>query len=55
MGWWERTALTVGGVMGHYMPSLVVPAIMARLRHETQYVILPAEEQELHAYLVTRR
>lgn len=55
MDWWERVALVVGGVMGHYMPGLVVPAIMARLRQETRYVILPAEEEELHAYLARRR
>lgn len=55
MEWWERVALVVGGVMGHYMPSLVVPPIMMRLRQETRYVILPAEEEELRAYLQTRR
>lgn len=55
MEWWERVALVVGGVMGHYMPSLVVPPIMMRLRQETRYVILPAEEEELRAYLQKRR
>lgn len=55
MDWWERVALAVGGVMGHYLPGLVVPAIMARLRQETRYVILPAEEEELHDYLAQRR
>ena len=55
MDWWERVALVVGGLMGHYMPSLVVPPIMARLRQETRYIILPAEEDELRAYLTKRR
>src|SRR3954449_6368665 len=40
MDWWERGALALGGVMAHYLPSLVVPPIVARLRHETQSVIL---------------
>jgi RHH-type proline utilization regulon transcriptional repressor/proline dehydrogenase/delta 1-pyrroline-5-carboxylate dehydrogenase len=55
MEWWERVGLVVGGVMGQYMPSLVVPPIMMRLRQETRYVILPAEEEELRAYLEKRR
>src|SRR5512144_260143 len=43
MEWWERVALMLGGVMGHYLPSLVVPPIVARLRHETESLILPGE------------
>ena len=55
MQWWERAALTLGGVMGHYLPSIVVPPIVARLRHETESLILPGEEEELHRYLAERR
>ena len=55
MEWWERVALMLGGVMGHYLPSLVVPPIVARLRHETESLILPGEEEELHRYLAERR
>jgi RHH-type proline utilization regulon transcriptional repressor/proline dehydrogenase/delta 1-pyrroline-5-carboxylate dehydrogenase len=47
MHWWERAGLILGGVIGHYMPSLVVPPILARLRHETEPFILPAEEEDL--------
>ena len=36
-------------------PSLVVPPIVARLRHETQNVILPGEEEDLRRYLEERR
>ena len=36
MDWWERVALLLGGAMAHYLPSLVVPPIVSRLRHETQ-------------------
>src|SRR2546425_715128 len=32
MEWWERVALMLGGVMGHYLPSVIVPPIVARLR-----------------------
>src|SRR5215472_407635 len=55
MQWWERVALVLGGVMGHYLPSLVVPPIVARLRHETESLILPGEEDELRRYLAERR
>src|SRR5262249_50502255 len=55
MEWWERVALLLGGVMGHYLPSLVVPPIVARLRHETESLILPGEEDELRRYLAARR
>jgi len=41
MDWWERVALSLGGVMAHYLPALVVPPIVARLRQETANVILP--------------
>src|SRR5207249_147577 len=52
---WERVALLLGGAMAHYLPSLVVPPIVARLRHETQNVILPGEEEDLRRYIEERR
>jgi RHH-type proline utilization regulon transcriptional repressor/proline dehydrogenase/delta 1-pyrroline-5-carboxylate dehydrogenase len=55
MDWWERLGLLVGGAMAHYLPSLVVPPIVSRLRHETQNVILPGEEEDLRRYLEERR
>ena len=55
MDWWERVALLLGGAMAHYLPSLVVPPIVARLRHETQNVILPGEEEDLRRYIEDRR
>src|SRR6266851_5411216 len=55
MEWWERVALILGGVMGHYLPSVIVPPIVARLRHETESLILPGEEEELQRYLAERR
>src|SRR3977135_1063055 len=36
LGGWERIGLPLGAVMGPYLPSLVVPPIVARLRHETE-------------------
>jgi RHH-type proline utilization regulon transcriptional repressor/proline dehydrogenase/delta 1-pyrroline-5-carboxylate dehydrogenase len=53
--WWERAALVLGAAMAHYLPSLVVPPIAGRLRHETQSVILPGEEEDLRRYLAERR
>jgi RHH-type proline utilization regulon transcriptional repressor/proline dehydrogenase/delta 1-pyrroline-5-carboxylate dehydrogenase len=55
MDWWERVALLLGGAMAHYLPSLVVPPIVARLRHETQNVILPGESEDLRRYIDERR
>src|SRR5262245_38833852 len=55
MDWWERVGLLLGGAMAYYLPSLVVPPIVARLRHETQNVILPGEEEDLRRYLEERR
>ena len=55
MEWWERTGLVLGGVMAHYLPSMVVPPLIARLRQETRSVILPGEEAELRRYLHKRR
>jgi RHH-type proline utilization regulon transcriptional repressor/proline dehydrogenase/delta 1-pyrroline-5-carboxylate dehydrogenase len=55
MEWWERIGLTVGAVMGQYLPSLVVPPIVARLRHETESLILPGEADDLRRYLEERR
>jgi len=55
MEWWERIGLTLGALMGQYLPSLVVPPIVARLRHETEALILPAEDEDLRRYLAERR
>jgi RHH-type transcriptional regulator, proline utilization regulon repressor / proline dehydrogenase / delta 1-pyrroline-5-carboxylate dehydrogenase len=55
MDWWERVALALGGAMSHYLPNLVVPPVIARLRQETRAVILPGEEGDLRRYLQQRR
>ena len=55
MEWWERVGLILGGVMAHYLPSVVVPPILARLRQESDSFILPAEEDDLRRYLAERR
>jgi len=55
MEWWERIGLTFGALVGQYVPSLVVPPIVARLRHETEALILPGEAEDLRRYLAERR
>ena len=52
---WERIGLWLGGALSRYLPGLVVPPIIARLRHETRSVILPGEEEDLRRYLRERR
>ena len=52
---WEQVALWVASAIGEYMPRLVVPRVVAKLRRETRTVILPSEEQALSEYLQRRR
>ncbi|MEM7032404.1 MAG: bifunctional proline dehydrogenase/L-glutamate gamma-semialdehyde dehydrogenase [Chloroflexota bacterium] len=52
---WEQVALELGTRIGQYIPHLVVPFVVARLRAETRSVILPGEEDPLREYLQTRR
>ncbi|MGB0387601.1 MAG: proline dehydrogenase family protein [Ardenticatenaceae bacterium] len=52
---WERLGLRLGALVGQVLPQAVVPAIVARLRAETKYVILPGEEKPLQSYLHKRR
>ncbi|MCC6174165.1 MAG: proline dehydrogenase family protein [Chloroflexi bacterium] len=52
---WERFGLALGGLLGPSLPSLVVPAIVTRLRQETQAVMVPGEEHALRRYLRMRQ
>ncbi|MEZ4863654.1 MAG: bifunctional proline dehydrogenase/L-glutamate gamma-semialdehyde dehydrogenase [Caldilineaceae bacterium] len=52
---WEQVALDLGSRIGQYIPHLVVPFVVAKLRAETSNVILPGEEDALRAYLKKRR
>lgn len=53
--WWERAALAIGAQVGQILPDLVVPFIVAKVRQETQSVILPGEEKQMLAYFANRR
>lgn len=52
---WEQVALELGTRIGQYIPHLVVPLVVAKLRAETSSVILPGEEESLRTYLQKRR
>ena len=52
---WEQVALELGTRIGQYIPHLVVPFVVAKLRAETSSVILPGEEDPLRDYLQQRR
>ncbi|MBV7336223.1 bifunctional proline dehydrogenase/L-glutamate gamma-semialdehyde dehydrogenase [Chloroflexi bacterium TSY] len=52
---WEQVALDLGTRIGQYIPHLVVPFVVAKLRAETHNVILPGEEGALRDYLAQRR
>jgi RHH-type proline utilization regulon transcriptional repressor/proline dehydrogenase/delta 1-pyrroline-5-carboxylate dehydrogenase len=52
---WEQIALALGTRVGEYIPHMVVPFVVAKLRAETSSVILPGEEDPFRAYLQKRR
>lgn len=51
----ERIALGLGNLAGQVLPKIVVPAIVAKLRQETENVILPGEARAFSKYLSKRR
>ncbi len=55
MDGWERLGLSWSGAIARYLPALVVPPLVARLRRETSNVILPGEARGLRRYLKARR
>ena len=52
---WEQAALELGTRVGQYIPHVVVPFVVAKLRAETSSVILPGEEDPFRSYLEKRR
>ncbi|MCB0060558.1 MAG: hypothetical protein KDE19_00515, partial [Caldilineaceae bacterium] len=52
---WEQVALELGTRIGQYIPHMVVPFVVAKLRAETSSVILPGEEEPFREYLQKRR
>ncbi|MGJ3239192.1 MAG: bifunctional proline dehydrogenase/L-glutamate gamma-semialdehyde dehydrogenase [Anaerolineae bacterium] len=52
---WEQLALALGSQVAKYLPALVIPLIVERIRQETTNVILPAEEKPFKQYLHKRR
>ena len=52
--WWERAALALGAQVSRFLPHLVVPFIVARLRQETTSVILSAQPRRFRRYLTRK-
>ncbi|MEL7434267.1 MAG: bifunctional proline dehydrogenase/L-glutamate gamma-semialdehyde dehydrogenase, partial [Chloroflexota bacterium] len=52
---WERLALALGSQTAKYLPALVIPLIVERIRQETDTVILPAADAPFSKYLKKRR
>jgi RHH-type proline utilization regulon transcriptional repressor/proline dehydrogenase/delta 1-pyrroline-5-carboxylate dehydrogenase len=52
---WERVAMGTGAIAGRFLPKVVVPAVVARVRAETAAMILPSEERQLADHLARRR
>ena len=53
--WWERLMLKAGVIGARVLPSLAMPAVMAKVRWESKRVILPGEPRLLHNYVSRRR
>lgn len=51
----DRTLLRGFQSFGGYLPSVVMPLVKGKMRHETANVVLPAEEDLLNDYLLARR
>ena len=52
---WEQLALALGSQVAKYLPAMVIPLIVERIRQETNNVILPAEKSKFRSYLEKRR
>jgi RHH-type proline utilization regulon transcriptional repressor/proline dehydrogenase/delta 1-pyrroline-5-carboxylate dehydrogenase len=52
---WERLALWAGDKVAQVLPWAVVPFIVAKLRQETNTVLLPGEPAKFENYLLRRR
>lgn len=52
---WEQLALALGTEVAKYLPSMVIPFIVERIRQETDTVILSAEKNKFRSYLQKRR
>lgn len=55
LGNFDQWALWLGSTLGEYIPAMVVPFVVAKLRQETRSVILPSEEEEFREYVERRR
>jgi len=52
---WEQLALALGTQVAKFLPAMVIPMIVERIRQETNNVILPAEKSKFRSYLHKRR
>jgi len=55
LGNFDQWALWLGSTLGEYIPAMVVPFVVAKLRQETRSVILPSEDDEFREYVERRR
>ena len=50
----ERLLMRIGSLASRFFPGLVMPAVTAQIRKDSQRVILAREEQPLAAYFARR-
>lgn len=50
----DRLLMRLGALGSHVLPRVVMKAVAARMRADSERVILPGEEAPLHRYLTTR-
>jgi RHH-type transcriptional regulator, proline utilization regulon repressor / proline dehydrogenase / delta 1-pyrroline-5-carboxylate dehydrogenase len=52
---WERIGMQAGAIASAIVPGIVMPLVTAKLRGESESVILPGEDARLHPHLTKRR
>ncbi|HUF97988.1 MAG TPA: bifunctional proline dehydrogenase/L-glutamate gamma-semialdehyde dehydrogenase [Ilumatobacter sp.] len=55
IGWLDATMLRIGARMAPFLPRLVMPLVIRRIRAETRGVVLPSEPDEFAAHAALRR
>lgn len=51
----ERVAMQLGGIVSKFAPDIVMPAVTAKMRSESDQVILPSEDAQLKPHLAKRK
>ena len=51
----DQSAARVGNELASWLPNLLMPLVTKKVRHDSEHVIISAEDKEFSKYLQTRR